>query len=57
MKLTDIILVLGLKNRLIWDITFDDDGTGAGAIELELVDGTGTGAVDELLDDGAGREL
>lgn len=54
MKLTDIILVLGLKNRLIWDITFDDDGTGAGAIEL--VDGTGTGAV-ELLDDGAGREL
>ena len=53
MKLTDIILVLGLKNRLIWDITFDDDGTGAGAVEL--VDGTG--AVDELLDDGAGREL
>ena len=53
-ELTDIILVLGLKNRLIWDITFDDDGTGAGAIEL--VDGTGTGAV-ELLDDGAGREL
>ena len=53
MKLTDIILVLGLKSLLIWDITFDDVGTGAGAVEL--VDGTGTGVVE--LDDGAGREL
>ena len=51
MKLTDIILVLGLKNLLIWVITFDDVGTGAGAVEL--VDGTGTGVV-ELV---AGREL
>ena len=32
MKLTDKLLVLGLKNRLIWDITFEDDGTGAGAV-------------------------